>query len=315
MRIMKKLLFVTLLFSTIQSNLKGQDLLLYYPFSGNTIDESQNENHGIIYGATLTNDYNGNPLSAYLFNGADSYITAGDSESMRIDTAVTIMANIKATGNGSINSGGIIVNKEGEYSFARFADGSLRYALGNDMGWGSHVNTGITIPLNEQKHVALTYSETTGVINIYIDYELLYSNDISWELGDADISNNELRIGGRQALAQFFEGVIDEVKVYGRALSSAEILNENPSGITDNLQNHLIELYPNPAIETLLIRANGMDINEIKIFDLSGKLLINEVGFEIGSIDISHLKSGNYIVHFFNKNNSLIAIKEVTKIK
>ena len=39
-------------------------LIAYYPFNGNANDESGNGNHGIVYGATLAADRNGNADSA-----------------------------------------------------------------------------------------------------------------------------------------------------------------------------------------------------------------------------------------------------------
>ena len=40
-------------------------LVAYYPFCGNADDYSGNNNHGTVYGATLTHDVNGNDSSAY----------------------------------------------------------------------------------------------------------------------------------------------------------------------------------------------------------------------------------------------------------
>lgn len=41
---------------------------------------SGNGNNGIVYGAILTEDRNGNPNSAYQFNGVDTYIDFGSSD-------------------------------------------------------------------------------------------------------------------------------------------------------------------------------------------------------------------------------------------
>ena len=43
-------------------------LVAYYPFNGNSLDESGNGNHGGVDGATLVNDRHGNSKSAYDFN-------------------------------------------------------------------------------------------------------------------------------------------------------------------------------------------------------------------------------------------------------
>ena len=68
---MKRIL--TLLFLVLIQSANAaitDDLQLHASFDGNADDMSGNGNHGIVYGAALTEDRNGNPNSAYYFNGA-----------------------------------------------------------------------------------------------------------------------------------------------------------------------------------------------------------------------------------------------------
>ena len=58
------------------------NLVVYFPFNGNTNDESGNENHGINYGATLTKDRFGNENSAYDFDGIDDFIEINPIEAL-----------------------------------------------------------------------------------------------------------------------------------------------------------------------------------------------------------------------------------------
>jgi hypothetical protein len=46
----------------------------WWPFNGNANDESGNGNHGVVNGATLTSDRNGNANSAYNFDGNSNFI-------------------------------------------------------------------------------------------------------------------------------------------------------------------------------------------------------------------------------------------------
>jgi hypothetical protein len=50
-------------------------LLGYYPFKGNANDESGRGNNGTVHGAALTSDRFGNRGNAFRFDGIDSYIT------------------------------------------------------------------------------------------------------------------------------------------------------------------------------------------------------------------------------------------------
>ena len=45
-----------------------------YNFEGDATDGSGNAYHGQVFGATLTDDRNGNPNSANLFDGVDDYM-------------------------------------------------------------------------------------------------------------------------------------------------------------------------------------------------------------------------------------------------
>ncbi|MBN2000041.1 hypothetical protein JW935_20990, partial [candidate division KSB1 bacterium] len=49
-------------------------LIAWYPFSGNVLDKSGNNNHGEVNGPILVSDRFGNPNSAYYFDGVDDYI-------------------------------------------------------------------------------------------------------------------------------------------------------------------------------------------------------------------------------------------------
>ena len=49
-------------------------LVAYYPFNGNAMDESGNNNNGTVNGATSTTDRNGISNNAYYFDGDNDFI-------------------------------------------------------------------------------------------------------------------------------------------------------------------------------------------------------------------------------------------------
>jgi hypothetical protein len=53
--------------STVSTDTTQSGLIAYYPFNGNANDETVNKNHGVAKGATLTADRNNKPNSAYHF--------------------------------------------------------------------------------------------------------------------------------------------------------------------------------------------------------------------------------------------------------
>jgi hypothetical protein len=76
--ILFSVLFATMSFAQVPSYVPANGLEGWWPFNGNANDESENGNNGTNNGATLTTDRNGNINSAFIFDGINDYINAGD---------------------------------------------------------------------------------------------------------------------------------------------------------------------------------------------------------------------------------------------
>jgi hypothetical protein len=74
------------------------------------------------------------------------------------------------------------------------------------------------LPLNTWSHLAATYDGTT--LRLYVNGSLVGSRAVASALVT---STGALRIGGNSVWGEFFTGRIDEVRLYNRALSVAEI--------------------------------------------------------------------------------------------
>ena len=68
----------------------SQGLIAYYPFTGNSLDESGNLNHTLSTGAALTVDRFGQADNAYIFDGVNDTLYALSSDSLNPETAVTV---------------------------------------------------------------------------------------------------------------------------------------------------------------------------------------------------------------------------------
>jgi len=97
--------------------------------------------------------------------------------------ACTLSAWIYPTGPGSV-AGGIIINKEGEYELARFADGTIQWAFANTTPGWNWINTGYVAPLNQWTHVTVTYE--SGLVKTYINGTLSHTYASSGAIGDVD---------------------------------------------------------------------------------------------------------------------------------
>ena len=93
-----------------------------------------------------------------------------------------------------------------------------RRAAGRSMGTTAYVSGTTANPVNVWTHVALTYDGT--IIRLYVNGAQAGSQA---RTGSIQANSNPLWIGGNSPYGEYFQGLIDEVRVYNRALSQAEI--------------------------------------------------------------------------------------------
>ncbi|MFM6481320.1 MAG: Calx-beta domain-containing protein [Microcystis panniformis] len=234
--------------------------------------------------ATAGNDYSNSPITVNFangetsktvnlmqvskglsFDGVNDYVNVGAKSSLKVSTAITIEAWINPTGTGSNPSGGgIIVNKEGEYEVARFSDGTIQWAFANsNPGW-VWINTGYVAPLNQWTHIAVTYD--LGLIKTYANGVLVHIYNGSGTIGENHPDLNDFRIGGRQGQSQFFQGSIDDVRVWNKARPQTEIqadLNRELTGKETSLIGYWnFNAVNNNTVQDLSINQNNGTVFE-----------------------------------------------------
>jgi len=188
---------------------------------GTFYDGSMNHLPATCSGATCPTSGPGKYGLGLQFDGVDDYVKAGD---IATKNRFTLSAWVYPTGAGSgaAGIGGMIINREGEYEIARFADGSLLWAINNVNKTWDWVDTGYDVPLNQWTHIALVYD--AGQVNTYANGALVHAAFTSaGDIGDCDPANNELRIGGRSIAPQNWAGWIDDVVIYDYALNAAQV--------------------------------------------------------------------------------------------
>jgi hypothetical protein len=184
-------------------------------------DASGNGNTGTLTNGTTWTS--GKVNGALSFDAFNDYVQVGARPNLVMSNNMTTAAWVFPTG-----SGGIIVNKEGEYEVA--ISGTLQWAVANtNPGW-AWVDTGFSPPLNQWSHIAIVYDN--GVVRSYANGTLVHTFNGSGSISDVDPALNDFRIGGRQCCVQYFGGRIDEVRMYNRALSASEIQTLMATGPT-----------------------------------------------------------------------------------
>ena len=186
----------------------------------NCQDLSGNGNDGTIHGAVATAGKIGQALS---FDGTDDYVDCGSGYSLDITDALTIEAWVKfvdLVGWKTLIHGTTTGGWGAAYWFSFGPGKQIRLNLEGT----TDVRDDYTFSeaaVDTWYHLVGTYDGANG--RIYIDG----TEKHSWETtGSISITNiNGALIGKTGNNAYYFNGLIDEVRIYNRALTAAEIKN------------------------------------------------------------------------------------------
>jgi hypothetical protein len=219
-------------FTTLAVNTLPANLIAAYAYNegAGTVaaDGSVHDNDATLSGATWSTACKfGNCLS---FNGPSHFVESPDIDPLTPGTTATFEAWIFPSAAPSDLAP--VLNKwtqtpEDEYSFGLDSDRQVYFAWQTTAGatfgtssWNRVVGTG-TIPLNTWTHIAAVRSGTT--LSFYVNGNL-DSTQVVFDTNPFRNGTNPLRVGGETTGGtRFFSGRIDEPRIYGRALSQAEI--------------------------------------------------------------------------------------------
>ncbi len=187
--------------------------------TGTTASDSSGQgNHATFQGAPAW--VPGNLGMALRFNGTSDYLAAPGSPSLDINgDKLSITAWINGTAwTGSARH---IVRKVSDTSmgvtyFLRIQPDTVHGEVATANG--SVVAQGTTVlPLNQWVHVALIYDGAQ--VNVYVNGKADATVNLT---GPITLSTQELRIG-RGDPGGYFQGMIDDIRVYNHALTAAEL--------------------------------------------------------------------------------------------
>jgi len=189
-------------------------------------DSSGNGNDGTIHGATWTTGISGKALS---FDGKDDYIDCGNDASLDITDEITIEAWVKRSATGIMH----IVDrrptaiKELNYDLGFYRDNKLRFYYRNsgDTAWHKWDSTDAYTDTTNWQHFALIFTFGDGSsIKAYRNGQIISGYWIEGNGNDAVINvDSPVHIGRATNGVNPFSGIIDEVRIYNRALTADEI--------------------------------------------------------------------------------------------
>jgi Concanavalin A-like lectin/glucanases superfamily len=183
-----------------------------------TADASGNGNHGVITEATRTaSGYFGNALK---FDGVNDWVSVNDSASLDLTSGLTIEAMVNPA--TVMSSWRTVVMKEqsGDEVYSLLANNtSNKPVMGQWINGGVKVLYGVSsLAPNTWWHLAATYDGQTQ--RVYVNGDMVSERA---QTGSIQTSANAMHIGGNSIWGEYFQGTIDEVRIYNRALSSTEV--------------------------------------------------------------------------------------------
>jgi Concanavalin A-like lectin/glucanases superfamily len=210
-------------------------LMAYWKFDGNALDSSGNGNHGIIRGgATPTADHNGNEGMAYQFDGINGYIGVPDSPTLHSLNQRTISMWFRFDGANVLNmpmlhQGSHTQRPDGceatrELSVQFYPSNHAVQTISAGDGGCQRLLAGLA-PMDRGWHQMTTVIDRLVLhkMQTYIDGELAAS--IPDDYRSFNRSSEELRLAWTVEESRYrpFHGALDEVRIYERALSKAEV--------------------------------------------------------------------------------------------
>ena len=213
-----------------------------YPFDGNADDVSGNGHNGIIHGAVLTEDRDGNASSAYYFNGNLAYIDLGNSSELkRYKSDYTVCGWIILDSYPITYNSMILSNRNTQttsISGSFIGVGGLQSSLSKrvefvqnatptqDEFTFDYMSSNTQLELDTWYFFAVSYEykgNFENTVRIYINGNF-ESQKLMGEVIDPE--NAPSYLGCEPSLAPIeysFHGSMDDVELYSRALSETEI--------------------------------------------------------------------------------------------
>jgi fibronectin type 3 domain-containing protein len=210
-----------ILWGPAQADAALPGLVAAYSFddgSGTTVGDVTGKGHtGTISGATWSAaGKNGGALS---FDGTNDWVTVADANDLDLTTGMTLEAWVRPTTlAGAWRT--LIFKEGGPLAYSLYAHDGASVSVAEIVTGGTFRNargTG-TLPLNAWSHLAATYDG--AALKLFVNGTQVRTVAVT---GSMPVSTGVLRLGGNAVWSEWFAGLMDDVRVYNRALSTAEI--------------------------------------------------------------------------------------------
>jgi hypothetical protein len=218
------------LMAQVPSYVPSNGLVGWWPFNGNANDESGNGNNGTVNGATLTTDRFGNANQAYSFDGVDDLISANLSQNLDLNWSFSLWFNKdnlssfvsqNVVGFGlddcCFGSPSIGLNGIGASQCIDLTQNPERVYIFDGTSECNNVTILDSLIRNQWFHMLIV--KQNNIFNFYLNNALSSSvNNLNFNIF------SDIFLGNRHLFSfQFYEGKIDDISIWNRALTECEI--------------------------------------------------------------------------------------------
>jgi chitodextrinase len=187
-------------------------------------DASGNGNNGTTSNTAWTTG--GRYGGALSFNGTSSWVTVPDAPELDLTKALTLEAWVKPTSLGTAWRNVIFKEQGSNMTYGLYAhEGSVPDA---QVFQGAEQNARGTaaLPANAWTFLSSTYDGST--LRLFVNGTQVASTPVT---GALTVSNGVLHMGGNAVWGEWYAGLIDNVRIYNRALSAAELQSDMSSPV------------------------------------------------------------------------------------
>jgi hypothetical protein len=201
-------------------------LVAHYALDGNTQDDSGSGNHGVLVGAASFVDdvYRGTVLN---LDAVEAYVEVPHTASIGFGDAtnLTLAVWVKPTELPTSNWIAIIAKNraviaDDGYGIWISASNQWHFRVGPTSGNANL--SGASAPTEEWHCVVMTHDADTTTLRGYMDGWMIYENTNSDPTPFT--VEDSLWIGAAEGVIEYYPGMIDEISLFDRTLSAAEVL-------------------------------------------------------------------------------------------
>ncbi|MBK8505932.1 MAG: fibronectin type III domain-containing protein [Saprospiraceae bacterium] len=310
----------------------GEDgLVAHYPFEGNADDATPYANHGVVAGDVVFEEVPDRGGMAIKFDGDQDSVLAPNAVQLISDFA-TVSFWIRVDGQSLQDAEAYVLDfghwdQRWKISLPQhlrivWTTNSKNAQFDNAIS-DMDSKDGNELVKDFWWYVTMVHDGTDDII--YLD-----GNEVNRKPAAGTLNSTSRKLGmGSNPVdgGQYFNGALDELKIYNRALTTDEVKKLFTSGTTglkdliSKISSVVEVVYPNPTTERLVVQHQfkGDKSLLLRVFDVSGRQ-IDAIHFSAAqlasrqiSLDVNNYVSGLYSLNFVLAGENMGSIPFIKK--